>query len=149
MTKSLKGLSGRAFTTSTNEEFVSGRQLAGVVQPIQIVQPVDFLGSRGSFLGREARGSADLTLGRTSALEDSGDTFSALPCCLGCGKTGSADHHHTFDNSLGGPDGTLTIPPTIMDEGTLTVSVGGSVNGVIDFTGDSDLITVDLVAGQT
>ncbi|MBC7987901.1 MAG: pre-peptidase C-terminal domain-containing protein [Sphingomonadaceae bacterium] len=37
---------------------------------------------------------------------------------------------------------------SIGDEGTLVVTVGGSVSGVIDVDGDVDTITVDLVAGQ-
>src|SRR6218665_3080845 len=35
------------------------------------------------------------------------------------------------------------------DEGTLNVTVGGTVSGVIDTTGDVDTITVSLVAGNT
>jgi uncharacterized protein (DUF2141 family) len=39
--------------------------------------------------------------------------------------------------------------PNNADEGTLSVTVGGTVSGVIDTTGDIDTITVSLVAGQT
>ena len=145
MTKSLKSLHGRAFTTSTGEEFISGRQIAAVVQParavppVELVQPVDLLGTEKLLQGDDSLSAA---LGKAG-----GESFGSLPCCLSCGKDVSGAHQHSIDRSLGGDS--ISLPPTILDEGTLTVVVGGSVTGVIDSTGDADLITVDLVAGQT
>jgi len=50
-------------------------------------------------------------------------------------------------------DSTVTASPTpgleVGDEGAFGVPVGGSVSGVIDVDGDTDDITVFLVAGQT
>ncbi len=43
----------------------------------------------------------------------------------------------------------VTGGSTIADEGIVSITVGGSVSGVIDTTGDEDTITVNLVAGQT
>lgn len=54
---------------------------------------------------------------------------------------GSHGGHETHRGVTGGS--------TIADEGLLSVTVGGSVSGVIDITGDTDSITVSLVAGQT
>ncbi|HYD36151.1 MAG TPA: M10 family metallopeptidase C-terminal domain-containing protein, partial [Allosphingosinicella sp.] len=52
-----------------------------------------------------------------------------------------------------GSDPSLAAAPTpgfeIFDEGAMSVTVGGSVSGVIDTDGDTDDITVSLVAGQT
>ncbi|MBC7987900.1 MAG: pre-peptidase C-terminal domain-containing protein [Sphingomonadaceae bacterium] len=45
--------------------------------------------------------------------------------------------------------GAVEAPPGVSDEGTLTVNVGGAVSGVIDFTGDTDDVSVSLVAGET
>ena len=56
-----------------------------------------------------------------------------------------ADYVHTIRS------GSTSVPSEIVDEPNPAgnVPVGGSVSGVIDFNGDSDFYTVNLVAGQT
>lgn len=68
--------------------------------------------------------------------------FNVFDCATGY-KTEAilAAAQHQLQNSV--------APSTIADEGTLTVTVGGSVSGVIDVDGDIDYITVTLTAGQT
>ncbi len=52
-----------------------------------------------------------------------------------------------------GGDPSIAAAPTpgfeIFDEGAMSVTVGGSVSGIVDVDGDTDDITVSLVAGQT
>jgi serralysin len=68
-----------------------------------------------------------------------------LGFCCGCATC--AVNGKDFDGYAVARDRDDASP--IFDEGTLTVTVGGSVSGVIDVTGDVDTITVSLTAGQT
>ena len=62
---------------------------------------------------------------------------------------------HAIDSDRSDPDAIFTRPAQpgprseIADEGTLSVTIGGSVTAAIDTLGDHDIITVNLVAGQT
>jgi Ca2+-binding RTX toxin-like protein len=76
-----------------------------------------------------------------------GDPRSGYTFCPGCGTCQESDKTPGSHNPPVLADG--DVPADTSDEGTLNVTVGGSVSGVIDFTGDVDTITVTLVAGQT
>ena len=53
-------------------------------------------------------------------------------------------------NLLSFPNSDIGVPSVLADEPNFGgVAVGGSVSGVIDYAGDTDLYTVSLIAGQT
>lgn len=62
-----------------------------------------------------------------------------------------ANYLNTIRNGTIATSGANAAPPSeIADEPNFGgVPVGGSVSGVVDFTGDTDFYTVNLVAGQT
>ncbi len=145
MTKSLKGLSGRSFTTSTtlNETIVTDREAFTALSP-----EARFISSFAAESAVTASDSFSITIdGITLTKGESGGL--GLPCL---GGKDLLLHYM----SHGGRDPTTDSPllrgfndfDAIADEGTLTVVVGGSVSGNIDFTGDTDNINVFLVAGQ-
>ncbi len=128
-----KMLRGRATTFTTDQltgEFISGRQLLAAHQfGSPAADPIES-GALEVRLTRTLPGPVDP---RTLLISEPG-------CIVG-------EVHKTpgqFTGSgLGG-----AAQSDIADEGTLTVTVGGSVSGVIDVTGDVDTIEVALVAGH-
>ncbi|HTU13373.1 MAG TPA: FG-GAP-like repeat-containing protein [Allosphingosinicella sp.] len=76
----------------------------------------------------------------------------SLGFCGGCGTCAHNDGKDFNGYERNGSDvgaGTDALPFETADEGVLTVTVGGTVSGVIDVTGDEDQIQVALVAGNT
>ena len=64
---------------------------------------------------------------------------------------GDFDFNASFDQIVFGQEGTGSLDNTIPGDVTTTasVSVGGQVSDVLDFSGDQDWFSITLVAGQT
>ena len=139
MTKSLKGLSSRNFTTTTTEDFV-GRNAIAALSAASLSPTEASLGDSGSF----ATGLIAIDEGATSG------EFLVLDC-LDPKEMRIQYLSQLGENPLG--DSSIAVLPSpgleIGDEGAFGVPVGGSVSGVIDFDGDTDDISVFLVSGQT
>ena len=163
-------------TEQANGEFISGRQLLDHVDPVRPLPTTDVLVGPRTLAVEEAgrplatfsvlqapseAAAAAATL--NSALVRNQDNVPAarhlvkdpstdtLGYCGGCGTCAHNDgkDFNGYDRALDGDGTGGNFSPNLADEGTLTVTVGGSVSGVIDFTGDIDTIEVTLVAGQT
>ena len=140
MTKSFKGQSAR--TTSDINEFITGRQLAAaLVQPFNPQADSPLVAAAASPLVTLNSQLADYFLTVREA-----PAMCLCMICQGVQKTEAdmarqlaTEHNVTH----------LALTGDTADEPTLDVVVGGSVSGNIDFNGDTDNITVFLVAGQT
>jgi Ca2+-binding RTX toxin-like protein len=94
------------------------------------------------------RGDAPTSRHIVSQVVDPRSLLNALECGVHEGeKTFNGYERHAGDTGFSAGSDLASI--NMADEGTLNVTVGGSVSGLIDFTGDVDTITVSLVAGQT
>ena len=69
-------------------------------------------------------------------------TYHGLPI-----ESDSAKNFDGYARHAGGGD--ASAAPNDADEGIVAITVGGFVSGNIDFTGDTDTITVNLIAGHT
>ncbi len=144
MAKAFKGQFAKSQTVNTQDEFISGREAVAV------------LGAEARFtpLFQVQNAIADFNAfsitvdGITLTKGETGDI--GLPCPTGkelylhylsFGGGRQADAESTLLRGLDGSE--------IADEGAVSIAVGGSFSGNIDFTGDTDNITVFLVAGQT
>ena len=107
MTKPLKGLPARTLNNGSNEEFISGRQVAGIVQPVAILQPDSISEKQSAF---EARGAFGMILGKAGAVQVQQGDMLILPCCLSCGSKDVSAHEHAFEQSFSARDNGLTNP---------------------------------------
>ena len=137
MAKAFKGQFAKSQTVNTQSEFISGREALMALSPEAQFRPVA--------TQNVAADVGALSFDPDGFVVDKGLSADVgLPCPID-GKFGLAANGDYSNQS--GP-GFVTIPVEIMDEGALTVVVGGSVSGNIDVDGDVDPISVFLVAGQ-
>ena len=138
MTKSLKGLSSRNFTTTTNlEEAFIGRETIAALSAASLSPADASLGDSGSI-------ADDVIVLDDGAVPPSSSCSTAsIPrkCVLQFLAQHGAD---SLDRRTA-----LRRASNSATKARSASPVGGSVSGVIDFDGDTDDITVFLVAGQT
>lgn len=80
----------------------------------------------------------------TARIDDGATAPISLAC--GCGTCSGASGDWLGPVELPGPD-TADVDPT--DDGDGTVTVGGSYEGAVNTEGDTDIISVELEAGET
>ena len=141
MTKSLKGLSSRNFTTATDlDQAFIGREAISALSAASL-SPAD-----------ASLADSDSIAVNLIAVDENASSgeFVVLDCL------DPKEMRIQFLAQQGGDplgDSSIGVLPSpgleIGDEGAFGVPVGGSVSGVIDFDGDTDDITVFLVSGQT
>ena len=137
MAKAFKGQFAKSQTVNTQGEFISGREALMALSPEAQFRPVA--------TQNVAADVGALSFDPDSFVVDKGVSGDVGLPCLMDGKFGLVADGDFSNQSR---PGFVTIPVEIMDEGALTVVVGGSVSGNIDVDGDVDPISVFLVAGQ-
>ncbi len=138
MTKLLKGLSARNFTGS--EEFISSPQLAAFSQAGAAAAPT----VRSLALEAAANSFADDSV--LKGVDSVEGEYTVIDCPAGKelflfhrAQQAAGDDFSAF----------AAMPSVIAAEDNLVVVVGGSVSGVLSAPGETDHVSVDLVAGQT
>ncbi len=150
MTKQFKGLIGRFHSTeSIINETLRVRDDDTFAARVLNLQATSYLVSARPFLNDIS--SVIATTASSVTIGTGEDSYSKdiphvawLPCPTSDTPVLDADAKNALIANLH-----FSVDPTMQDEGPSSVAVGGSFTGNIDFSGDTDLITVSLTAGQT
>ncbi|HST35179.1 MAG TPA: M10 family metallopeptidase C-terminal domain-containing protein, partial [Allosphingosinicella sp.] len=146
MSKAFRGTTARIAKVEATEYF-TGRQYvlaaSGLDQAAAPASP---------FASKDAAASApsfDITVDSSDELLPLGFDGKLVPFGLACITDEKMLHLMALDSvdGAGFQFQILRDPSVIEDESVVSITVGGNVSGVIDFSGDTDDITVTLVAG--